>query len=293
MIDYDPHNWRDHLLDVRGSVILRIAPRLLLFGVWATFIELLAHYNIVKLSVPATAHQLVGVALGLLLVFRTNASYDRYWEGRRQWGSIVNASRNLARTSWAFMHAAPKLGNLVRDWTAAFPHAAMKRLRNTGGVGDAANWLPADELKQLSDVANGPLFVATRISSTVAEARRSGAITDLEQTQMEVQVAALIDAAGACDRIHKTPLPFAYVVHLRSALVLYCGTLPFATLHDFGFVEIIVTLFVSFILLGIEEIGVEIEDPFGTDDNDLPLEQFCAVIEKDLRGTPDSENSKE
>ncbi len=282
MIDYDPHSWREHLLDIKGSVLRRVGPRLLLVAAWAGIVALFDYYQIVSMRIPSIAHSLVGVALGLLLVFRTNASYDRYWEGRRQWGAIVNASRNLARGASALIFESPELSNRVRDWTAAFPHAAMHRLRNGNGVGAAALWLPAEEVDRTREI-NGPLFVATQISMALAEARRGSALTDQEQLLMDTQVAALIDAAGACDRIHKTPLPFAYVVHLRSALVLYCITLPFAMLPEFGPGEIVVTLFVSFVLLGIEEIGVEIEDPFGTDANDLPLEDFCATIERDVR----------
>jgi putative membrane protein len=92
----------------------------------------------------------------------------------------------------------------------------------------------------------------------------------------------LIDYIGACERIHKTPLPFAYVVHLRRALILYCITLPFALIESYGWSTVIDTLLIAYILFGIEEIGVEIEDPFGEDDNDLPLEKICATIEGNL-----------
>jgi len=273
---------------VKGSVLRKVAPRVLLLCIWATLVSTLDNW-FYSLKIAPVAHSLIGVALGLLLVFRTNASYDRYWEGRRQWGAIINASRNLARGSVAFIREAPELSDRVRTWTAAFAHAAMQRLRNAGGLGDAAAWVPAGDAKRAEKSRNGPLAASIQISTAIAEARRNGAITDHEQMLMDMQVALLIDAAGACDRIHKTPLPFAYVVHLRTALLLFCSTLPFAMLSEFGWGEILVTGMVTFILLGIEEIGVEIEDPFGTDDNDLPLEGFCSTIEKDLRGLNDPE----
>jgi putative membrane protein len=91
-----------------------------------------------------------------------------------------------------------------------------------------------------------------------------------------------MDYIGACERIHKTPIPYAYMVHLRRSLLLYCYTLPFAFLHDFGWGTIVVTLVMTYLLLGIEEIGVEIEDPFGTTPNDLPLEKISATIEGDV-----------
>lgn len=283
MIDYDPHQWRDHLFDVKGSVLRKVGPRVLLVCVWATLIGWIDQ-NVLSVSLPPTGHSLVGVALGLLLVFRTNASYDRFWEGRRQWGSIINASRNLARGSVALIREAPELSERVRLWTMAFAHAAMQRLRNGSGLGTAAAWVSAEDARRAQESGNGPLAASIQISSAIAEARRQGALTNHEQMLMDAQVAALIDAAGACDRIHKTPLPFAYVVHLRTALILYCGTFPFAMLDEFGWGEIVVTGLVTYVLLGIEEIGVEIEDPFGTDNNDLPLEGFCATIERDLRG---------
>ena len=93
----------------------------------------------------------------------------------------------------------------------------------------------------------------------------------------------LVDYLGACERIHRTPLPFAYVVHLRRALIVYCFTLPFALLAVFGWWTVLVTLILAYILYGIEEIGVEIEDPFAGDDNGLPLERYCARIEANLR----------
>jgi len=281
MIDYDPHRWRDHLFAVKGSVLRQSGPRVLLASIWAIGVAWVDS-KYLDLKTPVTAHTLVGVALGLLLVFRTNASYDRFWEGRRQWGAIINASRNLARGAAAFLRNAPEVHEAVCAWTIAFAYAAMHRLRNSAGLGDAAALLPPEDARRALESRNVPLAAATQISKAIAAARHRGALSDHEQLLMDTQVAALVDAAGACDRIHKTPLPFAYVSHLRTALILYCGTIPFALLREFGWGAVAVTTFVSFVLLGIEEIGVEIEDPFGFDANDLPLEAFCATVERDL-----------
>jgi putative membrane protein len=104
---------------------------------------------------------------------------------------------------------------------------------------------------------------------------------------LDQNVQLLIDYLGGCERIHKTPLPFAYVVHLRRALILYCFTLPFALVESFGWGTILDTLLVAYVFFGIEEIGVEIENPFGQDDNDLPLERICATIEQNLQALLD------
>ena len=260
-----------------------ILPRIAVVAGWAAIITVLDRLYF-PIKFPSTAHALVGVALGLLLVFRTNASYDRFWEGRRQWGSLINASRNLARGSVAIMSASSESSQQVRLWTVAFAYALMHRLRDQPGFGELSDKLPVDSAKSCIDSGNAPLAASIQISSAITAARNASEITDHQQHLLDTQVANLVDVAGACDRIHRTPLPFAYVVHLRRALVIYCLTLPPAILDGYGWWTILVSIAVAFILLGIEEIGVEIEDPFGFDDNDLPLEQFCATIERDLEG---------
>ena len=109
-----------------------------------------------------------------------------------------------------------------------------------------------------------------------------GVLDSIRQVAVEHNLEQLVDYLGACERIHKTPLPFAYVIHLRRALLLYALSLPFVLVESFGWGTIAATFAISYIMFGIEEIGVEIEDPFGYDDNDLPLEQICEGIEKRL-----------
>src|SRR5262249_60539043 len=122
MIQYDSHRWSDHLFDVKGSLIPEITPRVLSCVVWATAVVAVDHH-LRPLAMPTTVHTLVGLALGLLLVFRTNSSYDRFWEGRRLWGNLVNESRNLARAAAVHLRGDPVLLDHVIRWTAAFPYA--------------------------------------------------------------------------------------------------------------------------------------------------------------------------
>lgn len=281
MIDYDPHSWLDHFLDLKGSMVREITGRVLACVVW-TIAVVVFHYHVRPVSIPSTAHSLVGVALGLLLVFRTNSSYDRFWEGRKMWGGIVNETRNLARASKAVLGGAPELHSQIVRWTVAFAYASMHQLRGACSLGSASGLLPAEAAESVQRSQHAPLAVAYQISAKLAEARRLGYISDYVQMTLDQNVHLLMDYEGACERIHKTPLPFAYVVHLRRALVLYCFSLPFALLESFGWASIWCVLFVAYTFFGIEEIGVEIEDPFGRDDNDLPLEGICATIESNL-----------
>jgi putative membrane protein len=288
MIDYDPHRWRHHLFDVKGSMLKQIIYRVLTVVAWSAGV-VYWEQNVSKVDIPVTVHMLVGVALGLLLVFRTNASYERFWEGRKLWGAIVNESRNMARMSRELLAAqAPDLHDQMVRWTSAFSYATMTTLRQKKGqpraisLGPAADALPPDEVKEVLIAQHVPNAVAMRMTAIANDARKRGLIPDILFSSLDQNTQTLIDYMGGCERIHKTPLPFAYVVHLRRALLLYFFTLPFALLEPFGWGAVAATFSIGYIYFGIEEIGVEIEDPFGEDDNDLPLDGICESIRKNL-----------
>ena len=236
------------------------------------------HMFVRPVGIPSTLHTLVGVAFGLLLVFRTNTSYDRFWEGRRLWGGIVNDSRNLIRLASVHLRSDPVLLVRLTRWAALFPVAAMNVLRGQSSLGEYARRLPAEEVRAVETAQHPALAVAVLLTDCLAEGRRRGAYSDMMHAALDNNVRALVDHLGGCERIRKTPLPFAYVVHLRRALVLYCFTLPFALVDSFGWTTILDVLLISYTYFGIEEIGVEIEGPFGKDDNDLPLEDICGTI---------------
>ncbi len=267
----------DHFFDLRGSLVKEISGRVLSCVIWAALV-VWVDTKFFNLGISSLLHQLVGLALGLLLVFRTNASYDRFWEGRKLWGGIVNETRNLIRLAVAHFEAERDRDLLVRlaRLTAAFPVAAMHQLRGTqGSTGEV-------EVEPLMRAQHAPLAVATRLTETVRQAQRRGAFGEATLLSFDQNIQALIGYVGGCERIRKTPLPFAYVVHLRRALVAYCFTLPFALVDTFGWGTIVDVLVVSYVFFGIEEIGVEIEGPFGQDDNDLPLEEICGTIQTNV-----------
>jgi putative membrane protein len=181
------------------------------------------------------------------------------------------------RTTSVLFAADPELTKVFARWVVALPPAIMNALRGHRGIGPAAG-LPRDEVEAILASAHPPLHVCRRLTQLVADARGKGLITDIQQTSLDATIGLLVDYFGACERIVKTPLPFAYVVHLRRALILFCFSVPFVIVKDFGWGAIGVTILVAYIFFGIEEIGVEIENPFGSDDNDLPLEDICAGI---------------
>lgn len=284
MIQYDPHNWIDHFFDIRGSLVKEISGRVLLCTLWAAGVVSF-HQYVHPVGIPSIIHTLIGVALGLLLVFRTNASYDRFWEGRKLWGGIVNETRNLIRSSEAFLIAAPEIRKDIALWMIAFVYSSMNNLRRKKGLGPVENELDPREVEKALAAPHPALYCAKKISLRLQEAKSKGLITEYAQATIDQNVHLLVDYIGGCERINKTPLPFAYVVHLRRALTIYCFTLPFALVDiiAWNWVVVLDTLFLSYVYFGIEEIGVEIEDPFGEDENDLPLEDICRSIEINTR----------
>lgn len=281
MIDYNPKSWSSQLLAVRGSIAPKVFFRVGLVVLWAVCVVAL-HRHVRHIEIPPTVHGLIGVALGLLLVFRTNSSYDRYWEGRKAWARILNESRNIGRSSCTLLAGHPALSNPVILWTAAFPYACMNSLRGIRGLGPMEARLPAGEVGEVLASPHVPTAVAMRITSPLVEHRPSGTFAERAVIAIDGMVRGLIEHIGECERIQNTPLPFAYVVHLRRALVLYLITLPFALVESYGWLTVLYTLLSAYILMGIDEIGVEIENPFGEDKNDLPLVTICATAERDL-----------
>lgn len=281
MIHYDPHRWLDHLFDIRGTLVREIAWRVGLCVLWAGLV-VVCHYKVRPLGTSVVLHSLVGVALGLLLVFRTNASYDRYWEGRRLWGGIVNETRNLIRGASVHLASDPALLHRLTRWTAVFPWAVMSTLRGESDLGPSIEELSLDQIHAAKTAQHPALLTAQKMTGCLREAGRRGLIPDVIEASLDANVQQLVDYLGGCERIRKTPLPFAYVVHLRRGLIIYCFSLPFALVDSFGWFTILDVLLVAYTFFGIEEIGVEIEGPFGNDENDLPLPEICVTIRHNL-----------
>jgi len=280
MIDYDPHLWRSHFFAFRGTTLREVVPRVLVCTAWAAAVVAADRHGW-QARFPTTVHALVGVALGLLLVFRTNSAYDRFWEGRKLWGGIVNETRNLARASKALVgRDAQTFGPIVR-WTIAFAWSSMNLLRGAKDLGPVPG-LPRGETEDVLAAVHIPLAVSIKVSEKIAEARKRGLIGEVAQMALDQNVQFLVDYMGSCERIKKTPLPFAYAIHVRRALIFYLFSLPFALVGDFGWVTVPALAAIAYVFMGIEEIGVEIEDPFGLDPNDLPLERICTGIQKTL-----------
>jgi putative membrane protein len=284
VVEYDAKSWLGVIARVRGTVLLALLPRVLMavtLGVVAVIV-----YRNYAFSFPTTAHGVVGVALGLLLVFRTNTSYDRYWEGRKLLGSIVNRSRDLARQGAAFLGDGDEVkasrARLQRHIAALYAliRQYLRAERDLSALGDL---LTESERKELADVVVRPCSVALWISQNLAEQARKGRLTAQQHVAMDANITSIVDSWGGAERIMKTPVPFAYAHHIKTFLSLFCFSLPFALVDTMKLATPFAVAVVAYGMFGIEEIGVEIEDPFGYDDNDLPLDAIGKTIERDTK----------
>lgn len=280
MISYASRSWTSTLLAWRGTVLRRVLPMALGIALLAVGVVILREIGVYTLKLDPTPHTLIGVALGLLLVFRNNASYDRFWEGRKQWGAIVNHARSLVRCAAAFAGPAPDLARLV----AAYARALKQHLRGEKELAELAPLLPAADLEAARSSDNPPLTIAFLLAERVQALASEGRVSQEIARTLEGYIASLTDAQGACERILRTPMPFGYVVHIRQLLTIYLLALPWVLVEKLGWVAIPTAGLIAFGLIGIEEIGVEIEDPFGTDPNDLPIDALCATIEANTAG---------
>jgi putative membrane protein len=280
MIDYDPKNWLSIAFRVRGTIAPRLVGRVLIVGVAGTLATVF--HTRTGFRIPPIAHTLIGVALGLLLVFRTNASYDRYWEGRKLLGAMVNRTRDLARQAAAFVTDADRsttaaLADITR-YLSAFYLLSMQTLRGADDLAPLGALVTEEERTVLATVKARAPVVATRLSRRIEDLARAGVLAPHHVMLMDANVTSLIDYLGGCERIARTPVPFAYAQHIKVFVLLFCLTIPFAIVDVMRGYTPFVAAILAFALMGIDEIGVEIEDPFGDDPNDLPVDRIAETI---------------
>ena len=258
----------------------RIVKSVLLLGLYAAVLKLVTDYFDLSnfMFADTTVFSLLGVILSLFLGFRTTTAYDRWWEARKQWGALVNHSRNMAiyvDSMWP--ESDTGIRRFMAKHIANFCLALTWHLRD-GVQLDKLVYLSPEEEGYYQTKAHIPNFIALRIFQRMAAAHRNGDINEGDYINIKAQHQALLDILGACERIKKTPIPFSYNVYLKLFITAYGILLPLGLVNSFGWVMVPITMLVFFALLGIELMGEEIEDPFGLDCNDLPTGDIAHTI---------------
>ncbi len=284
-------NFWKQALNFRNSVTPFIFNRVIGFGLFAAVVQvvsnLLEKYVKIDLGIEANPFEIAGAVLGVLLVFRTNAGYDRWWEARKLWGGIVNQSRNLALGAFSYGPSDSGWRSEIATWIAVFPHVCRASLRDEKPDEHVRALVGSDKTAQIADSNHGPSFVSFQISRLLEHAVKEEGMNQIAFMQIEEQRSQLIDHIGGCERILKTPLPLVYVIKIRNFIVLFLLALPLALLHRLNSQWLIplITMGVAYPLLALDQIGVELQNPFSQKHlSHLPLDDIAQNIEKNIRG---------
>lgn len=279
-------NWLQIVFRLQGSVITAILPWVLLSGAYGFVVSVFEHFGHASIfndsKVLPNVVLTFNIVLSLLLVFRTNTAHDRFWEGRKLWGALVNTVRNLTRNIWLIIEEREPNDRLEKETTlrliVAFAVAMKLHLRRTSINSELELLMPSLHFFKLKSTNHPPLEIAFWIGDYIQYQYERKCVDVYQLTSLQKLLNDLVDILGACERILKTPTPLAYAIKLKQLLLIYLLLLPFELVSGLGWWTGPTLAFITLVLLGIEEIGAEIEEPFGEDPNDLPLDLICATI---------------
>lgn len=229
------------------------------------------------IALPQAPVTITSFALSLLLVFRTNTSYFRWNEARTIWGGVLNRSRDIVRMGVTSMRPDDLITKqLLARWTIAFSKSLMAHLREDGDIEKLlSNILPPEELAKLKASPHRPVYCLHMMTEIVAKANLNPNI----EVMLNTNLTYFHDSLGGCERLLRTPIPLSYTRHTCRFLLVWLFVLPFTMVQTLGWGVVPATGLISMLLLGIEEIGVQIEEPFGI----LSLESICTRAEADVK----------
>ena len=286
MRSYNPKEWFGLLFQFhKGDTLRTLAKLILIISAYALLIVVFELHvvhveNTSFLRNVYLLHSILGLVLSLLIVFRTNTAYDRWWEGRKLWGALVNNSRNLALKMASILPQEDEQSREFFRTTIAFYSVALKDHLMNESTRYNLDSLPHPELMVINDGKHGPNQVAKLMHDKVMSLHREGVISGEQLIYINPEILSFTDICGACERIKNTPIPYSYSAFIKKFIFLYIITLPIGYVFQLGYYLVPVTAMVFYVLGSLELIAEEIEDPFGTDDNDLPMEKISNNIAK-------------
>jgi len=279
MINYNPKDWSTFIFHIdKSDTFRKLWPLMLGVAVFSGLVAY-AELNYFQLSKTSNVtnigmmHSLLGFVLSLLLVFRTNTAYDRWWEGRKLLGSLTNVSRNLAIK----IKALKLTDEDVRFFEYGIPKYAFalkEHLREKMYFGKNSLLIEVEEGKHI------PNQIAGSLTNRFYGLLEKGAISQEQFIVLSSDFSQFTDICGACERIKNTPIPFSYSAFIKKFIFVYVITLPFGWVFSLGYFVVPIVPFILYVLASLELIAEEIENPFGYDANDLPVDQICTNIEK-------------
>lgn len=281
MVQYNPKDWITFIFRFHKSDTFRqLMPMMFVIGLYTygiCYLEI-EHWKLSEKSHVkniSIMHGMLGFVISLLLAYRTNTAYDRWWEGRKLWGSLVNSSRNLA-LKLSVMLSDEKDKKFLRQVIPAYASILSKHLSNK----EVSKMLYENIDLEIDHQKHKPNQVAKSIFEKINELYKSGKITGDQLITINNELQTFTDVCGACERIKNTPIPYSYSAFIKKFIFFYIMTLPFGYAFSLGYYSIPVVIFTFYVLASLELIAEEIEDPFGDDANDLPTEKISENIRK-------------
>lgn len=282
MVTYNPKDWFKLILQFHKSDTFRILFfSLISIGIYsAVIVYVEEHYFHLTIKNSTVMHSILGFVLSMLLVFRTNTAYDRWWEGRKTWGNIVNNARNLSlKLSAILIHEKDRLelNHLIRNYVFSLKN----HLRNKYVQ---AEFTPTDNmsLPVFEEAQHKPNVIAKSLYKKIHNLHQNKDLASEHLYVLNDELKSFTDNCGACERIKNTPIPYSYNIFLKKMIFLYIMSLPIFFGSEFGYTTVPITIIVLYVFASIELIAEEIEDPFGEDENDLPLDDICNRIKNNL-----------
>ena len=249
---------------------------------------LFEYANLTRISIPLTVPAIVGTVLSLLLGFRSNQAYDRWWEARHIWGAIVNDSRSLARQVMCFMHQdypnseMQKLKSRIIKRQVGWTFSLGQALRGQNPVKGLDKYLNPTELETVAHYSNIPMAILSMHASDIQEALDNGYINEYQQVELDRTLSRLCDSQGKAERIKNTVFPSTYGLYIHFALMLFVAMLPFGLIDIFGLATIVVVPVIASCFFLIEKMAIHLQDPFENKPTDTPVTTIARTIERDL-----------
>ena len=288
MIVYDSKNWYMFFISLyknyKYSYNMRQLVKFIFFATIYAIVATVLHLHYIKdlYHIDTVFFSLIGVILSLFLVFRLNSGYDRWWEGRKAWGKLINDARNLSlQLDTIVPNEDIKRRKFFSRHISNFCASLVWHLRDQL---DSAEYILEDDEKRedITKYKHQPNGVASFLYNEVESMYKCKEITDFDKQQTKKLLQGLIDVMGVCERIKKTPIPFSHSAFIKIFIMIYIFILPFGLANMFEYLTIPAVMVMAFAMLGIEVISEEIEQPFGIDANDLPTGQLAMTIRENV-----------
>ncbi|HEY8400212.1 MAG TPA: bestrophin family protein [Cytophagaceae bacterium] len=280
MIKYNPKNW-GLLFTFQGVLLKKLLGGMIVQTSLIITLAILDKNEFITLQFSNTLPGYMGVALGLLLVFRNNTAYDKWWEARKEIGALINITRNFAITINGLLPPANPEKKSITQLIIAFVYATKGHLRRNIIMNELKGVDP-DSFEIIKSAQHKPNIIANLIMKKVELIYKQKLITDIQHYLLITKVNTLVDIMGKCERIRNTPIPIAYAFLLKFFIIIYVVILPIGLFDDLGYYAIPLGLILYYILMSIVLTAEEIEEPFGKDMHDLPFDELAGVIRKNL-----------